>query len=334
MVPFQVGFILFMVHVFVYSQPESAQEPDDQPDSIIHYADYSELLAFRIYTNTKWNTLDIISDDYMVKFRPNGPTALGVGFNYKAYGLGIAIGIPKSSSSNSKYGKTNRLDVQLNVYSKKIGIDGFAQMYRGYYVSNPQDFIVWEEEYYPQLPDMKIYTIGLHAFYIFNSDKFSYKAAFVRNQIQIKSAGSLTAGIFGQIDIAETDRGFIPEEFPDSIQTNFDLKAFKTSAVGVSVGYLYTWVISRKFFFNIGIIPGFGLQTIHLENLAGEKASKNAPAAQLAGRTALGFDSQYFYAGITANVIWRSFQYKGYDLDLATEQLRFFIGKRFKLNKK
>ena len=246
----------------------------------------------------------------------------------------IAIGIPKSASSNEKYGTTNRLDLQVNVYGEKIGIDGFAQFYKGYYMANPQDFIEWEEDFYPQLSDTRIYSIGLNGFYIFNSKKFSYKAAFVRNQVQRKRAGSITGGLFGQLDVAETDQGFIPQEFPDSIRAKMDLKSFQTLAVGITVGYLYTWVISKNFFFNIGVTPGFGLQTIHLETISGEKSSKNAPAAQLAARTALGYDSRYFYAGITGTIIWRNFTYKGYELDLATEQIRFFIGKRFDLFRK
>jgi hypothetical protein len=322
--------------MYTYTFGEISQNglPSDPDDSIIYYLDYSDLLAFRIYTNTKWNALDINKDENTLQLRPNGPTALGVGFNYKSYGLGIAIGIPKSASSNEKYGKTNRFDLQVNLYTQKIGIDGFVQFYKGYYIANPEDFIEWENDYFPQLPGMKIYSIGLNAFYIFNSNKFSYKAAFVRNQVQKKSAGSLITGLFGQLDVAETELGFIPLEFPDSIRSNFDLKAFNTLAVGVTVGYLYTWVISKKFFLNIGLTPGFGLQAINLETIAGEKSTKYAPAGQLAARGALGFDSKYFYAGITGFTIWRSFKYKDYELGLATEQLRFFIGKRFDLSKK
>lgn len=327
-------FLLCGIFISTHGEIDQNKLESDPEDSIIYYLDYSNLLAFRIYTNTKWNALDIVKDEKTLQLRPNSPTALGFGFNYKSYGLGIAIGIPKSASSNEKYGKTNRLDLQVNVYGQKIGIDGFAQFYKGYYVENPEDFMEWEYEYYPQLPDMKIYSIGLNAFYIFNSNKFSYKAAFVRNQVQKKSKGSFTGGLFGQLDVAETGQGFIPQDFPDSIRSDFDLKAFKTLAVGVTAGYLYTWVISNKFFLNIGATPGFGLQTINLENIAGEKSTEYAPAGQLAARSALGFDSRYFYAGITGTVIWRSFKYKGYELDLATEQVRFFIGKRFDLSKK
>ena len=104
--------------------------------------------------------------------------------------------------------------------------------------------------------------------------------------------------------------------------------------MGVSVGYLYTWVITKGLFLSAGITPGFGNQRIELETLEAEKSVKNSPAAQLAGRMALGYDSRYFYAGASGVVIWRNFQYKGYDLDLATEHLKVFIGKRFSVGKK
>ena len=322
------------INSLTFGQAGQSETQIEIDDSIIYYSDYSDLLALRIYTNTKWNSLNIMKDNKILKLRPNGPTALGIGFNYKSYGLGLAFGLPTSSSSNEKYGNTNRLDLQFNMYGQKIGIDGFAQFYKGYYVKNPQDFMVWEDVNYPQLPDMRIYTIGLNAFYIFNSSKFSYKAAFVRNQVQMKSAGSFIGGIFGQLDVAETDNGFFPPEFPDSIQADMDLKSFETLAVGITAGYLYSWVISKNFFLNIGVTPGFGLQTIKIENLSSEKSTKNAPAAQLAVRGALGYESKYLYAGITAFTIWRNFTYKGYELDLATQQLRFFIGKRFDLSRK
>jgi hypothetical protein len=307
---------------------------DQDSVSTTYYADYSDLLALRIYTNTKWNTLDIIKEDQTLSLRPHSPTSLGAGFNYKDYGLAIAFGLPKSESSNKKYGSTKRLDLQMNMYSPKFGFDGFAQFYKGYYNSNPDDFVEWESETLPQLPSMRVVSLGLNAFYIFNSDKFSYKAAFVRNQVQLKSAGSFTAGVFGHYDAAETDNGFIPTEYPDSISNNFDLKSFNTLAIGVTIGYLYTWVISEHFFINVGVTPGFGNQRIELETLSGQKSVQNAPAAQLAARSALGYDSRFFYIGVTGLITWRNFQYKGYDLDLSTEQIKVFVGKRFDLRKK
>jgi hypothetical protein len=291
--------------------------------------DYADLLAIRIYTNTKWNTLDIIRERQILTLKPNSPTSLGVGFNYRDYGLAVAFGLPKSKDSRRKYGDTRRLDLQVNKIGDKIGLDGFAQFYRGYFNANPDDFLDWQKEEFPQLSDMRVVSIGLNGFYIFNSDRFSYKAAFIRNQVQLKSAGSFTVGIFGHYDLSVTENGFIPEEFPDSISNNFDLRSFSTLALGVTFGYLHTWVISKYFFVSTGITPGFGNQRIELKTIAGEKSVQNAPAAQLAARAAIGYESRYLYAGLSGVIIWRNFEYKGYDLDLATEHIKFFIGKRF-----
>lgn len=298
-----------------------------------YIADYSDLLAIRMFTNTKWNTLDIIKDEQRLSLVPNSSTSLGVGFNYKSYGLGLAFGLPKSDASNEKYGKTKRLDLQVNVYGKQFGFDGFAQIYKGYYNSNPEDFIDWESANLPKLPDMNVISLGINAFYIFNSERFSYKAAFTRTQVQLKSAGTFTLGVFGFYDQARADNGFIPAEFPDSLRTNFDLKSFNTMAFGISLGYLYSWVFSDHFFLNVGITPGFGNQRIELETISGQTSVQNAPAAQVVARSSLGYESKYLYVGITGMVTWRNFQYKGYDLDLATEQVKVFVGKRFDLRK-
>ena len=332
---FIAGFLCVELNFFADVHAETPHQNDSlNSASSLYFADYSDLLALRIYTNTKWNSLDIIKENQRLSLVPNSSTSLGVGFNYKDYGLALAFGLPKSESSNTNYGKTKRLDLQMNMYKPKFGFDGFAQFYKGYYNSNPDDFVEWENDVYPQIPEMKVLSVGLNAFYIFNSERFSYKAAFVRNQVQLKSAGSFTSGIFGHYDAANTDNGFIPKDFPDSITNNFDLKAFNTLAIGVTVGYLYTWVISKHFFINIGATPGFGNQRIELETLDGQKSVQNSPAAQFAARGAIGYDSRFFYIGITGMIIWRNFQYKGYDLDLSTEQFKVFIGKRFDLSKK
>jgi len=299
----------------------------------LYIKDYSDLLGLRIYSNTKWNTLDIIKDKQRLTLQPNSPTAIGVGFNYKEYGLAIAFGIPKSEESKTKYGTTKRLDIQINKIGEKVGIDGFAQFYKGYYNINPDDFLDWETDAYPQLPEMKVISVGLNGFYIFNSDQFSFKAAFVRNQVQLKSAGSFTVGLFGRFDMADTESGFIPNELPDSIANQFDLKSFSTLAVGVTAGYLYNWVISKNFFINVGLTPGFGYERIQLETLESDISVENAPAVQLAARAALAYESKHFYAGISGVIIWRNFEYKGYDLDLSTEQFKIFIGKRFNISK-
>ena len=161
---------------------------ESSSDSSEHYIiDLTDLLTLRFYTLTKLNTLEIINPAGKMIMRPNGNTNLGVGFNYKSFGVGMAFGRPLSTESIEKYGLTNRFDMQVSFYGKKIGLDGFVQWYQGYYMANPSDFINWDKPHFPQVRDLSIYSVGGNGFYLFNSDKFSYKAAYLRNELQKKS---------------------------------------------------------------------------------------------------------------------------------------------------
>ena len=197
--------------IHVYPQDENAPDSSNQ-----YIEDLTNLLTLRLYTLTKYNSLEIINPDGRMIMRPNGNTNLGVGFNYKSLGLGIAFGRPLSQSSIDKYGLTNRFDMQASFYGKRIGMDGFVQWYQGYYMANPKDFIEWDKPHYPQVRDLQIFSIGGNGFYIFNRKKFSYKAAYLRNEIQKRSAGSLSTGIFFYHDMVRSENGFLPVEMPDS----------------------------------------------------------------------------------------------------------------------
>ena len=214
-------------------------EDQHNPDSSnLYIEDLTDLLNLRLYTLTKYNSLEIINPSGRMIMRPNGNTNLGVGFNYKGLGLGVAFGRPLSQSSIDKYGMTNRFDMQASLYGKRFGVDGFVQWYKGYYMANPEDFIDWDKPNYPHVRDLEIFSIGGNGFYLFNRKKFSYKAAYLRNEIQKRSAGSFSTGIFFYHDMVRSENGFLPAEMPDSIRTDFDLKEFDATSIGIS------WVTS------------------------------------------------------------------------------------------
>ena len=300
--------------------------------SDVYIEDLTHLLSLKLFTLSKSNTLEVIYPDGRVILRPNGITNLGLGFNYKSIGLSLSFGRPLTQSSIDKYGKTERFDMQVSYFGHRIGFDGFLQGYRGYYMANPNDFVDWDNPYYPQVGDLKIISLGASAFYMFNNKKCSYKAAYTRNEVQKKSAGSLSAGLFFYHDQVRSDNGFIPSEIPDTALIDFDLKEFDATSLGISVGYQYTFVIGGNFFINLQLTPGIGYRSLSGKALDGNTGIVNKAAWQVLGRAALGYEFKHFYVGATASTILRSFKYKNYEVDLGTEQLRFLIGKRFKVN--
>lgn len=322
-------FIITILN-FIYENPLQGQVVDT-PLSNVYFEDVSDYLAIRMYTLTKFNKLRIVDGNSVLEHRPNSPTGIGVGFNFKSLGLAIGIGIPNSQKSNDKYVKTKRFDVQSSVYGKKIALDGFLQVYKGYFNINPEDFIEWNRTDFPKLNDMNVLSLGITGQYIFNAEKYSYKAAFVRNQIQVKSAGSFIAGAFFYYDDVRTENGFVPQEFPDSIKTQFDLFEFRSISAGLSIGYMHTFVMGKSFFFNFAIVPGAGVKWISALDNQSVKGKDFEIAPQLFGRVAFGYEHKSFYLGATASGILRNFEYQQFEVDLSTNQFRIFIGKRFKV---
>jgi len=324
-----ISFLLTGLICQVYPQEQRTSDSSNQ-----YVEDLTHLLTMRLYTLTKYNSLEIINPTGRMIMRPNGNTNLGVGFNYKGLGLGIAFGRPLSQSSIDKYGLTNRFDMQASLYAKSFGLDGFVQWYKGYYMANPQDFIDWDKPHFPQVRDLEIFSIGGNGFYLFNRNKFSYKAAYLRNEIQKRSAGSFSTGFFFYHDMVRSGNGFLPSELPDSIRTDFDLKEFDATSIGISAGYQHTFVIKGNFFINLQLTPGIGYRRLSAKSLTNGSGIVNKAAWQVLGRTALGYEFNKFYAGAMASIILRSYKYKGYEVDLGTEQFRITVGKRFDISRK
>ncbi len=323
---------LLSVNSFARETNSINSEPEDSTNHYIE--DLTDLLSLKLFTLTKSNALDIIYPEGRVILRPNGNTNLGIGFNYKTVGLSLSFGKPLSQSSIDKYGNTSRFDVQVSYFGHRIGFDGFLQGYRGYYMANPNDFMEWEKSYYPQISDLSVFSLGGNFFYMFNSKEFSYKAAYIRNEVQKKSAGSFSAGLFFYLDQVKSGSGFIPQEMPDSILSDFDLKEFDATSIGVSAGYQYTFVIGKKLFINLQLTPGLGYRRLSGTALDGSSGIVNKAAWQVYGRAALGYEFKHFYLGATASIILRSFTYKDYKVDLGTEQFRIMIGRRFDVSRK
>ena len=306
----------------------------ESDSSKLYYTDLSQLLALRVLSTYRLNSMEIAHDNHQLVLKPNSSISLGGGINYKGIGLSLGVGLRHSSESIRKYGKTKSFDIRGSLFAKRIGGDAYFQMYKGYYNENPDDFINWDKDYYPQLPDMQTISIGASAFYVFNYKKYSNKAAYSRTQIQMKSAGSPTLGLFFNYDEADSKNGFFPSEFPDSIGADLNVTAFQYFAVGVSFGYTYTWVISKSFFLNGSVTPGGGYKDIRVKTTQGIDDYKKTAHMQLALRGSLGYENKYFYAGLTASTLIRNIKTNNYNINLATEQFRFFVGKRFNVGKK
>lgn len=339
----RLRYLYLLAIIFISTQLKSQVELDASAvDSTLEeerYIDYSDQLLLKVMSVVKANNLEITNtgSNQSLKLAPYGITSLGFGFNYKWLGLGIAFGLPPSAADKAKYGNTSRFDFQLNIYSKKFVVDAFAQQYKGFYIENPNQLTVWNESFFPQRDSMQTFSLGSSGYYVFNNKNLSYKAAYVRNAVQKKSAGSFLLGGFVNIDYAGFQSGatnsFVPNFFPKEVKDTFDIDAYVSRSFGVSFGYTYTFVFFKRFFINISLVPGLGSTnlTVYKQDIGEVNIRKGT--ARFIGRTALGYENKHFVIGLTSYSTTGTIDFQNFKIKPSTSNVKFFIAKRFNLKK-
>ncbi len=301
-----------------------------------YYTDLTDKLLVKYTNSVKYTKLDIVNrnTNKKVELHPAGSLDLGMEIGYKWFGLGLSYGLPSSAESDSIKGETKRFDIQFNIYSKKVVVDALYQRYKGFYVNNPENFTDWSPSILPQLPNMENYSLGASAYYILNHKKFSYRAAYVRNEIQNKSAGSLLFGPFFNFDEAYTDDQFIPRVLPLAVQDSFAIDFFSSTSYGLAIGYTYSFVIKKKVFMNFSMVPGIGVKDLKTSLNGVAKATRSGVAARITYRLAMGYEQRSFLLGLTLYGTQGSIVIDNFEFSPGAGKLKLFVAKRFDLKKK
>lgn len=179
--------------------------------------------------------LRLMKPDGVTYFLPNQIAKALVGFYHPKMPFEVAasVGIGRVSSD---YPKTKVVDIQAHKYAKSFVVDALFQRYKGFYTNNFRkgkliDLSNDEVSY----PNLKVLLVGVFGQYIFNGNKFSYQAAFNRNDIQLKSAGSFLVGAsFYYIDL-ESEKEIVK-----------GMKSLIDRQLGVNAGYAYNLVMGKK----------------------------------------------------------------------------------------
>ena len=152
------------------------------------------------------------------------------------------LGLSLSASLNPAklMGKYRDYELNFNSYGKRFGFDIIYQ--------NAKNFTGWHDHdgmERIELPaDMlKVKTLNVNAFYVFNSRRFSYPAAFSQSYIQRRSAGSFLLAASGQGQHATLD-------WEQEMQ-------LKVTNIGIGAGYGYNYVPRQGWLLHISALPTF-----------------------------------------------------------------------------
>lgn len=273
-----------------------------------YYENYKHTLILRTYLISKYNqiTFDDKSTNTKLIYKPNDHTNLGFGFNYKGIGLNAAFDLLGNQNSDEKYGKTKSVDIQSNIYGKKIGIDAAYQNYRGYYFSNVSDvdpLFKPSHQNYPQRPDIRTRSVSISSFYNFNSERFSYRSTYTQNERQLKSAGAPILGFYcSLLDIQSmSDSAFLlPSSYILSYHPDFWVEAVKSINFGSLAGYGYTLVIAKRIFLTVNAGIGIGYESTLGQYRYKDDRKYRQPSSAGFLRTGVGYNSKKLYVGFTS----------------------------------
>ena len=189
-----------------------------------------------------------------LKYRTNDNLLLGIGYTYTFLTINLGVKMPFINNDDDIYGKSKYTDLTLHGIFRSIIVDLYLQWNNGYYISNPEDVIaqLGFTEGHPQRGDMRSNLIGLNVQYLFNSSRYSYKAAFVQNEFQKKSAGSPIAGIEAYWMLAMTDSAMIiPQIPPNGFLGDVGFNQVDIFNMGINGGYAYTFVWKETLFLSV-----------------------------------------------------------------------------------
>ncbi|WP_212002797.1 DUF4421 domain-containing protein [Chitinophaga sp. HK235] len=266
--------------------------------------EHTEDLTFRLYGSRKYTRYDIMDKKLKkdILYRPNTPSNIGVGVNYRFIGINLGFNFPFVNRRNDKYGNTRFIDLQSHIYLRKLVVDFYGQKYKGFYISNPEK--IFEKEYslqnpYPQRPDIKNLGLGMNVQYIFNDKRFSYRAPNLQNEYQKKSAGSFIVG--GEFYLAKIqgDSSLIPTNFTDTTFLRNE-HYYKTlvATLAANIGYAHTFVFKKHFFLSLSVTTGLGAAKTSLHYDSGDVSHSVGLLFSNTVRASLGYNSSRYFAGV------------------------------------
>ena len=171
---------------------------------------------------------------FKAEMEANRKTTLSLGVSY--------LGLSLSASLNPAklLGKYRDYELNFNSYGRRFGFDIIYQ--------EAKNFTGWQDHDGMEritLPDglLSVKTLNLNAFYVFNSRRFSYPAAFSQNYIQRRSAGSFLLAASAQGQHATLD-------WEQEMQ-------LKMTNISLGAGYGYNYVPSQDWLLHVSALPTF-----------------------------------------------------------------------------
>jgi hypothetical protein len=229
-----------------------------------------------------------------LEYHPATPVNIGLKLDYSW--LGVSLGLTNFNKDQTEYGKTQKFDLTFYIYGRWMVSDLIFRRYKGFYADNPDDSRFADK--HPKFPGLTHTFLNINMMYLFNSKKYSAKAAFTQNEIQLKSSGSPLFGIYLAYHNLIAPKVFLTEDYQSQFQSAGRFNHNLVSVTGFQVGYAHTFVILQDFKLAFLFNPVFGFELYYLRNtLNKDKYFGVEGIVKWNYRLSFVYDKTWFYTG-------------------------------------
>ncbi|MET0462215.1 MAG: DUF4421 domain-containing protein [Chitinophagaceae bacterium] len=286
------------MHLLIVDSATGQKLPAPDYDST-YYRKYPDQITGRVYLSKKYTSISLEGKDRLkpMRYRPNTPVTMGVGATYGVLTLNVGFPIPFLSRDSKETGRSKYLDLQSHIYATQWVIDLYGQFYKGYHATPKGSGSLRPDSFYVR-PDIRVNMIGASVYRLLNGERFSYRAGFLQNEWQRKSAGSLLIGGEAYTGVIKGDSALIPNHL-DSVYRQHDIDRVRFTEFGPGIGYAYTHVHKENYFVT-GSITATGDISFVREFKGAESATRTSISPNLMVRIVAGYNSDNW----TFNLAW------------------------------
>ena len=298
-----------------------------------YYITYPNRLMLRVYLSQKFAPFTISSENEPeLNYQTNKKLNLGVGFTYNSLTANLAYGFKFLNKEKGK-GTTKGLDLQIHIYPRKWAVDILASSTKGFYLDPKDNNGLALAKFYLR-PDIKRNVYGASIFKLGNPNKFSFKAAAIQSELQLRSAGTLLYGGEAYFGTIKGDSALVPSK-GNNIYKQAGLLQTNFFSIGPGIGYAYSLVIQKHLFLT-GAVIGTADVNFATEEKAGYKKSKVSVCPGAIFKGAVGYNSGTWSisGNVLGNLIYSSSIASSKEYFLPTGNMQFILAKKLGVHKK
>jgi hypothetical protein len=263
-----------------------------------------------------------------LSYKSNKPFSFGLGMYLFELAFELTLDIPLNEQSKKIYGNSDARDFQLNILSKKWGVDVFRQKYSGFYIVDANEKIPVDVAF-PQRPDIETRNIGISTNYTFNNKKFSFRSAYNFVERQLKSRGSFL--MFGSLNSfrVTADSSIIGYKYDAAFGTDAKILKIRTTILGLAPGYTYS-LIHKGFFLNGTLAAGPAHNWLAYEVQGGKTNNDINFSAFIIARIAIGYNGDKFFGGLSFTNQGLNAKFENLELSSSNSTFKVLVGYRFR----